>query len=108
MAENEKKEIVSLGKCPICGEGEVVEKAKSFACNKAAWVNEGTEDKPEWKNSGCQYSIFKSSLNRFGGEDITDAEVKSLLLDGSFTKELKSSKKIEVDEKFGVKINFAS
>ncbi|WP_412726845.1 hypothetical protein [Arcobacter sp. 15-2] len=107
MAENEKKEAEVLGKCPVC-DGGIIEKKSSFGCNKAKWSNEGTEDAPKWKNEGCGYSIFKSALGKFGGDEITPDEVKSLLKDGSFKKELKSTKAIEVDEKFGVKINFSS
>ena len=95
-----------LGKCPICKEGEIVEKNKAYICTKADWKNEGTNDTPQWKNEGCKYGIFKGALVKMGGLEITPENVKTLLETGSFEAELKTTKPILVDEQYGVKINF--
>lgn len=93
-----------LGKCPLCGEGEIVEKKGSFACNKGAWKNEGTQEEPKWINEGCKYSISKQAMIRMGGKEIVASDVKSLLSKGSFPMEL--TKDIIVDPNYGVKIDY--
>lgn len=92
----------SLGKCPFC-DGDIVEREKNFACSKAKWEK---NDGGQWENKGCQYSIYKFALQKFGKEEITADEVKELLDNGHATVELKSKKQITVDEKFGVKLDF--
>lgn len=96
-----------LGKCPICKEGDIIEKNKAYVCTKASWKNEGTTETPQWKNDGCKYSIFKGALVKMGGMDITPENVKELLEGGSFQAELKSNRQILIDEQYGVKINFS-
>jgi len=81
-------------------------KNNSYGCSKAAWKNEGDKDNPKWKNDGCNYSIFKGALQKMGGEEITSEQVKNLLENGSFKTTLTSTKDVEVDEKFGVKIKW--
>lgn len=97
-------EVVSLGKCPACKEGDIVEKKNSFACSKAAWKNEGTEDSPSWKNEGCNYSIYKSALLKLGGEDLTAENIKELLSKGSFSAKLEMTRDVVVDPAYGVKV----
>lgn len=108
-----KKEVVSLGKCPICKEGDIYETGKVYMCTGAIWKNEGTKEAPKWKNEGCEYKIFKSALAKFGKENLGKLEVKALLEKGKIkvklvSKEKKSEyeKEIEIDEKFGIKVLF--
>ena len=110
----QKKEVTSLGKCPICKDGDIYESAsgKLYMCTSAQWTNEGTKEAPAWKNNGCNYKIMKNGLDRFGKATIGLLEVKKLLEKGSFKAKLKSKngadyeKDITVDEKYGIKVNF--
>lgn len=56
--EEEKKGIKkggkSLGKCPICKDGDVLENSKAYFCGK-------------WK-SGCKFTVWKDSLTPYGIE----------------------------------------
>jgi len=113
-----KREIVPLGNCPICGEGQIYEpssKSKVYMCTKAAWKKEekeGTE--PVWRNEGCQYTIFKESLSKFGKKTIGKVDVKNLLKNKKFVATLISKadkpykKEIVIDEKWGVQVDFKS
>jgi hypothetical protein len=68
-----------VGICPICG-NDVVDKGKLFACA------DGTSTRNEaggFDNAGCQYKIFKSSLQKFGKEEITTEEVTTMLENGT-------------------------
>lgn len=107
-----KKEVVSLGKCPICKEGDIYENGKVYMCSGALWKNEGTKETPKWKNEGCDYKIFKSSLSKFGKENIGKLEVKALIEKGKIKVKLISAqqkeyeKEVEINEKYGIKILF--
>jgi len=107
-----KKEVISLGKCPVCKEGEIYENGKVYMCSGAAWSNEGTKESPKWKNDGCDYKIFKNGLERFGKTSLGKLEIKKLLEDGKIKVKLKSKtnseyeKEINIDEKFGIKVIF--
>lgn len=58
------KRIVSLGKCPACEKGKILENSKGFYCS-------------EWK-SGCKFTIWKNSLEK-NGIEVTPAIVRKLL-----------------------------
>jgi len=51
MANEDQK---SLGKCPVCNDGDIVEREKNFACTNAKWEKNEEE---KWENKGCKYSI---------------------------------------------------
>ena len=59
---NNNQEV--LGKCKECG-GDVVESAKAFGCSN-------------WKN-GCKFTIWKTSLERFGKKEVSLALAKKAL-----------------------------
>jgi DNA topoisomerase-3 len=107
-----KKEVVSLGECPVCKEGHIYEGKGSFMCTKASWKNEGTKEKAKWVNSGCEYSIWKEALKKFNKATISKTEVKGLLKNGKMKVTLKSKtgnnyeKYILIDPKWGVKVDF--
>lgn len=92
----EKQE--EIGTCPVCKKGKIVENSKAFGCS-------------EWK-TGCKYSIWKNSLEKFKGKELKSKNIKELLDKGELLVTLedkngnKSSKKITIDEKYGIKINF--
>jgi len=101
----------SLGKCPICKEGNIVEKKKIFGCDKAKYAK--NED-GSIRNDGCKYMIRKAGLEKLGKKNITKTEVKKLLSSGKVTVSLVSkkgmgyTKKMVVDEKWGVAIDFSN
>lgn len=110
-----KKEVLSLGTCPICKQGDIYENGKVYMCSNAKWKNEGTKESPIWKNEGCDYKIFLNSLERFGKDKISKLEVKKLLESGKLkvtliskkgTTETSYEKFIEINEKYGVQVNF--
>lgn len=45
-------QVTSLGNCPLCKEGKVIENSKAYACS-------------EWKQ-GCKFTIWKNSLDAYG------------------------------------------
>ena len=107
-----EKEYKILGKCPFCG-GNVLIKDKTFECeNKkmskdpsGAWINNGS----------CNFTIFKTALERFGKPKLAESEVRKLLKEGSLGVDLVSQKTrkgfsatIEPNEQYGIKINFPS
>jgi hypothetical protein len=100
-----------VGKCPLC-ECNIIEKEKLFACSNGS--SSYDEENKKWINEGCQYKIFKTSLGRFGKEEITGAEVEELLSNGKVAVDLISKsgnsyvKDIVVDEKYGIKVDFDS
>lgn len=79
-AQQNKKEIVfetepirkkgkrgkntSLGKCPICGKGKILENTKAYYCS-------------EWKQ-GCRFTIWKSSTEPYG-VTVEPAQIRKLL-----------------------------
>ena len=97
------KENEVLGKCPLCKEGDIVEKEKNFACTKAAWKK---DDNEKWQNEGCTYSIYKFGLEKFGKKEITADEVKGMLDSGKVKITLTYEKDMIPDEKYGVKVLF--
>lgn len=51
--------------CPVCGKGTVTENEKAFGCSR-------------WKEN-CGFTIWKNSVTRLGGPEITEKIVKALL-----------------------------
>ena len=106
----QKKQKESLGVCPLCSEGQIYETDKTYICSNAKWVK---DDNGKWNNSGCSFTIWKNGLAKFGKKKITSSEVKKLLKNKKIEVELFSSKtnksytkEIEIDLKYGVKVNF--
>jgi len=93
----------SLGKCPICKEGDIIEREKNFSCSQANWKK---NDEDKWENEGCDFSIYKFGLAKFGKEEITAEEVEKMLSNGEVEVEFKYTKKMIPDEKYGVKVLF--
>jgi DNA topoisomerase III len=60
-----KKEIKSLGKCPACEHGQVVQTTQAYGCS-------------EYK-SGCKFTIWFNSLSMMGHKVIKESEIKKLL-----------------------------
>lgn len=60
-----------LGKCPLCQKGSILENSKSYYCT-------------QWKD-GCQFSIWKNSLEQYG-VTLTDAMIKKLLKNSKIEK----------------------
>lgn len=54
----------SLGKCPVCNEGDVLENTKAYFCGK-------------WK-SGCKFTVWKDSLAPYG-INLTNKMIQTLL-----------------------------
>jgi DNA topoisomerase-3 len=106
-----KKEIISLGECPVCG-GDIHEKEKVFLCSNAKFKK---SESGEWTNEGCEYKIFKTGLEKLGKKQISAKEVSDMLHKGVKIVSLKSAKtgkayngNMVVDKKWGVKIDFTS
>jgi DNA topoisomerase-3 len=102
-----------LGPCPACKDGQIIENKKTFSCSNAR--NKKTEEngKVKWINEGCQYSIFKSAIQKFGGKDITAAQIKKMLANEFVEVTFKSKntggnykKKIIPDLKWGIAIQW--
>ncbi|NQU63750.1 MAG: topoisomerase C-terminal repeat-containing protein, partial [SAR324 cluster bacterium] len=75
-------DIKGIGPCPKCKSGVVMDKNKAFGCS-------------EWKNSGCDFTIWKE----ISGKKISETQVKTLIKKGR-TKLLKgfvSKKKTKFD-----------
>ena len=96
-----KVEGKSLGKCPLC-DGTVSNNGFLYACSNNVS-----------KTEGCQYKIFKNCLDRFGKSNLSEAEVEKFLKNGKMEVVLlkkgsgeKYTAEIEIDEKWGVKVNF--
>lgn len=89
-----------LGKCPVCKDGDIIEKEKNFHCSKAKWEKDGET----WTNKGCKYSIFKQGLAKNGKPEITKDEVIALLTNGTVEIELTSKKQMVVNEQYGVQV----
>lgn len=62
----------TLGLCPACGEGDLVESAKAWGCSR--W-------KPE--DGGCPYTLWKTIV----GKKLTLDQIKTLLA-GETTEEI--------------------
>ncbi len=67
VSSNSKKIKGSIGVCPLCGKGKILENSKSFYCS-------------EWKNQ-CSFTIWKDSLTRYG-QKVNKTLVKQLLKEG--------------------------
>ena len=61
----QKKAPVSLGICPLCGKGEVLENSKAFYCSR-------------WRD-GCKLTWWKNAFERSGGPLLTEKLVRLLL-----------------------------
>ena len=55
----------SIGKCPVCDAGQMIETAKAYSCD-------------QWRETGCKAAIWKEIAKR----KITKDEAKSLIKDG--------------------------
>lgn len=110
IAATAKTEALSVGACPVCGK-DVIEKDKIYLCSGAKFNKD--EATGEWSNSGCDYKIFKTALNRFGKAKLTAREVSNMLTKGEASVSLKSKKtnkaytaKIVPDKQWGLKVEF--
>lgn len=63
--KGKRKKSVSLGTCPLCQKGSILENTKAYYCS-------------EWKN-GCAFTIWKNSVESYG-ISLKSAMVKKLLL----------------------------
>jgi len=112
----QEEEIISLGTCPKCKKGNIIEKNKVYLCDEAKYKKIKDDNGEEkWINEGCTYTIFKSALKRFGKAKLTAREVSDLLNKGKARVSLKSmksgasySKNILVDLQYGIKVDFDS
>ncbi|MEA4973244.1 MAG: DNA topoisomerase III [Candidatus Metalachnospira sp.] len=68
--KGKKAKTKALGKCPVCGEGNIFENSRGFFCGN-------------WKK-GCKFTIWKDSLERYG-----------VILDDKLMKELLKNGKVE-------------
>lgn len=98
-------------KCPVCG-SDMIEKEKQFSCSTAKWKKAADDS---WENEGCNYSIRKNALERFGKLEITPAEVETLLENEVVEVTLKSKdkdttyqKNALIDHQWGIKVDFSS
>lgn len=66
--KNSKSTLPSLGKCPKCQDGVILENSKSFYCS-------------QWRRN-CKFSIWKNALISDGIENISSETVKKLLETG--------------------------
>ena len=109
LAKTSNKEQKSLGLCPKCKKGKIVEKQKVYMCSES---NLKKDDNGKWINEGCNYAIFKNALLKMGKKNITAREVTKMLKEGKCEVELvsKAGKKYNAymvpDLKWGVKIEF--
>ena len=98
-----------LGKCPLC-DGNIIQRENSFGCTNANWE----QDFDNLENDGCQYSIHKESLKRYGKRKITVSDIKSLFKKGFFIAKLRSRYKQEyfkyvyINEEYGLEVDFNS
>lgn len=83
MSEQKTPMVNYLGKCPVCGKGQIAEGPAVYRCNYAASIN----DK-------CDFHIFKT----YNGAEITPEHVKQLIEDGK-------TEVIEFTSKAGKKYN---
>ena len=60
-----RKTVPSLGKCPLCGKGDVLENSKAFYCSR-------------WKD-GCALKIWKDCVARAGGPELNEKLIRLLL-----------------------------
>ena len=104
------KQIKSLGVCPKCKKGHIIEKDKVFLCTEAKFKK---DEDGNIINEGCDYMIRKNSLAKLNGSPITAKKVEELLSKGTTLVTLQSprtgnkyQKYIEIDLKWGIKINF--
>lgn len=65
-AEKRKAPKETLGKCTLCGEGEILENSKAYYCTN-------------WKEKGCKFTIWKNALGGEGVRTITPLMMKKLL-----------------------------
>jgi len=105
---NKDNSTESLGKCPKCG-GDIIEKKKVYLCSNAKYKKEGDK----FINEGCDYTIFKSALERFGKRNLLKSEVIKLLKNGTAEVTLiakgsgkKYSAVIVTDLKYGISVDF--
>jgi uncharacterized protein YutD len=98
-----------LGKCPLC-DGSIIEKEKTFACDNSNWSFD--EHFEEWSNTGCNFSIHKESLRRYGKRKIKTKEIVDLFKNGFFVAKLRNRYKqdyfkyIYISNEFGVSVDF--
>jgi hypothetical protein len=88
-----------LGTCPICS-AEMIESPKAFNCR-----GNNQQD--------CNFTIWKNCLERFNGKLLTKVQLKKLLKDQKIPVEIRNKEgekqtvNLLIDEKYGVKIDFA-
>jgi hypothetical protein len=106
-------EEIKVCKCPVCKEGDILEKDKLFVCSNSN--TEYNQETKVWEEKGtCSYKIFKSSLSKLGKPTIVAEEVKELCENGTIKLNLisKAQKPYEVpglvDPERGIKADFES
>ena len=62
----------SLGKCPLCQNGDILENTKAFYCS-------------QWRQN-CKFTIWKNELEKYNIPQITVAMITQLLKDGQIPK----------------------
>ena len=64
-AKGKGKRPASLGKCPACGQGDVLENSRSFYCSRF--------------REGCAFTVWKDAAVRAGGPELTAALMRLCL-----------------------------
>lgn len=93
-----QKKTVSIGDCPTCKTGKIIEGQKAFGCNR-------------WRE-GCGFKIWKKQFNK----TISDKQAQLLLTKGQtgvlqFTSKEKKTKykaKLILTDKFDIKLEFVN
>ena len=57
--------VVKDAKCPLCGQGNVMETSLAFSCSRS--------------KAGCHFTLWKDCLTRGGGPELTDKLIQLLL-----------------------------
>ena len=95
-----KKEEKAIAKCPLCGEGDIVDKGKYYACSKGKIKKENGK----WVTIGCQFKVFKEQKIGAVQFKINAATIKKLAkMEGEVEVEAFSTKK---NKKYKQRINY--
>jgi hypothetical protein len=114
------RDIMYLGKCPYCEDGQIEvrdkevrgKKVKLYACSNANWYSEDGEMYELTSDSTCDFKIWQNALARYG-KWLTYQELRTLLNDGELELELLSkkygkkiyyNKTIILDKEYGVSV----
>jgi len=86
-----------LGRCPLCG-ANVIESALGYGCER-------------W-DEGCEFTVFKNAVKRFGGKMLSKKMVRDLLRYGKVNVTVKGfdgsprTVNLLLDDEYGCKIDF--